>query len=120
MLMTGSMNRRPASAYVRDVLAQTKAKNPSEPEFHQAVEEVLESLALLQLAARRRGLRVVLWGANADLRDLIGWAGLDDVMPCAEGSGLEPRWQAEQREQPLGVEEEAEPGDPEARDLYDL
>jgi glutamate dehydrogenase (NADP+) len=45
MLMTGSVNRRPASAYVRDVLAQTKAKNPSEPEFHQAVEEVLESLA---------------------------------------------------------------------------
>jgi glutamate dehydrogenase (NADP+) len=33
------------SAYVDEVIAQTKAKNPSEPEFHQAVEEVLESLA---------------------------------------------------------------------------
>jgi len=33
------------SAYVEDVIAQTKAKNPGEPEFHQAVEEVLESLA---------------------------------------------------------------------------
>ena len=33
------------SAYVDEVIAQTKAKNPAEPEFHQAVEEVLESLA---------------------------------------------------------------------------
>jgi glutamate dehydrogenase (NADP+) len=32
-------------SYVHDVIAQTKAKNPAEPEFHQAVEEVLESLA---------------------------------------------------------------------------
>jgi glutamate dehydrogenase (NADP+) len=30
--------------YTRSVLTQVKAKNPSEPEFHQAVEEVLESL----------------------------------------------------------------------------
>ena len=52
MLMTGSVNRRPASAYVRDVLAQTKAKNPSEPEFHQAVEEVLESRAAFYVKAR--------------------------------------------------------------------
>jgi glutamate dehydrogenase (NADP+) len=33
------------SAYVEEVIALTKAKNPAEPEFHQAVEEVLESLA---------------------------------------------------------------------------
>jgi glutamate dehydrogenase (NADP+) len=33
------------SSYVHEVIAQTKAKNPAEPEFHQAVEEVLESLA---------------------------------------------------------------------------
>jgi glutamate dehydrogenase (NADP+) len=32
-------------SYVHEVIAQTKAKNPAEPEFHQAVEEVLESLA---------------------------------------------------------------------------
>ena len=30
--------------YVEEVLAQVKAKNPAEPEFHQAVQEVLESL----------------------------------------------------------------------------
>jgi len=33
------------SNYVADVVAQTKQKNPAEPEFHQAVEEVLTSLA---------------------------------------------------------------------------
>jgi len=32
------------SQYVTSLLAEVKAKNPSEPEFHQAVEEVAESL----------------------------------------------------------------------------
>jgi glutamate dehydrogenase (NADP+) len=32
------------SDYVRSLIAQVKAKNPSEPEFHQAVQEVVESL----------------------------------------------------------------------------
>jgi glutamate dehydrogenase (NADP+) len=36
--------RTSTSTYVEDVIAQTKAKNPGEPEFHQAIEEVLESL----------------------------------------------------------------------------
>jgi glutamate dehydrogenase (NADP+) len=35
------------SDYAQNLLAQVKAKNPSEPEFHQAVEEVLESLELV-------------------------------------------------------------------------
>jgi glutamate dehydrogenase (NADP+) len=35
--------RNPAG-YIEEVLAQVKAKNPAEPEFHQAVQEVLESL----------------------------------------------------------------------------
>ena len=33
------------SAYAADVIAQTIARNPAEPEFHQAVQEVLVSLA---------------------------------------------------------------------------
>jgi len=32
------------SDYVRNLIAQVKAKNPAEPEFHQAVQEVVESL----------------------------------------------------------------------------
>ncbi|HSG28960.1 MAG TPA: hypothetical protein VLA34_10805, partial [Candidatus Krumholzibacterium sp.] len=35
------------SSYTQEKLAETKAKNPNEPEFLQAVEEVLESLALV-------------------------------------------------------------------------
>ncbi|HYU79639.1 MAG TPA: NADP-specific glutamate dehydrogenase [Vicinamibacterales bacterium] len=37
----------PAAAFVGDFMAELKAKNPAEPEFHQAVQEVLESLALV-------------------------------------------------------------------------
>ena len=33
--------------YVVNLMAQVKAKNPAEPEFHQAVQEVLESLSLV-------------------------------------------------------------------------
>jgi len=35
------------SEYVQKILADVKAKNPSEPEFHQAIEEVTESLNLV-------------------------------------------------------------------------
>jgi nitroreductase len=80
----------------------------------------LEMLARLQLAAHRRGLRVVVRGASDDLRDLLAWAGMDDALPCEERSGLEPRGQVEQGEQPLRVEEEADPGDPAGGDLDDL
>jgi glutamate dehydrogenase (NADP+) len=33
--------------YVGSLMAQVKAKNPSEPEFHQAVQEIVESLSLV-------------------------------------------------------------------------
>ena len=35
------------SAYVDELMAQVKAKNPAQPEFHQAVQEVAESLDLV-------------------------------------------------------------------------
>ncbi|MGA2622890.1 MAG: NADP-specific glutamate dehydrogenase [Bacteroidota bacterium] len=35
------------SSYVAEFMARVKAKNPAEPEFHQAVEEVVESLSLV-------------------------------------------------------------------------
>ncbi len=34
-------------SYVSSLMAQVKGKNPNEPEFHQAVQEVVESLALV-------------------------------------------------------------------------
>ena len=39
------MSQSAGSSYVADVIAQTVAANPAQPEFHQAVEEVLGSLA---------------------------------------------------------------------------
>lgn len=35
------------SNFVQEIMAQVKAKNPNEPEFHQAVQEVAESVALV-------------------------------------------------------------------------
>jgi glutamate dehydrogenase (NADP+) len=42
-----SSKNQSARDYVRTVMDQTRAKNPAEPEFHQAVQEVFESLALV-------------------------------------------------------------------------
>jgi hypothetical protein len=41
--LSGPRFKNPAG-YIEEVLIQVKAKNPAEPEFHQAVQEVLESL----------------------------------------------------------------------------
>ena len=38
---------KPPGDYIEEVLAKVKAKNPAEPEFHQAVQEVFESLRLV-------------------------------------------------------------------------
>lgn len=35
------------SDYVKDLMANVKAKNPAQPEFHQAVEEVVDSLSIV-------------------------------------------------------------------------
>lgn len=71
----------------------------------------VDALARVQLTVRRLGGRMWLRDACGDLRDLLEFVGLGGVLPCTEPSRLETRGQAEQREQPLGVEEEADPGD---------
>ncbi len=67
---------------------------------------MLDSLARLQLAARRAGVHVSIAGAPVELVELAEFAGLVEVLR------LEPRRQAEQREQRLGLEEERELADP--------
>ncbi len=48
------------SSFVRDLMAEVKAKNPAEPEFHQAVQEVVESLDLvLQRRPEYRSARIL-------------------------------------------------------------
>ncbi len=66
----------------------------------------IDALARFQLAARRRGQRLQLRQASDDLRRLIAFAGLSEVLR------VEPRRQSEEREQRLGVEEERELDDP--------
>ena len=46
-MLVSRSTRASLSPYIMDVLAQVHARNPAEPEFHQAVEEVLESLDLV-------------------------------------------------------------------------
>jgi ABC-type transporter Mla MlaB component len=67
------------------------------------------ALARLQLTARRLGGRIRLRHASPELRELLSFLGLDEVVPVlVVEAGREP----EEREHPLGVEERVEPGDP--------
>jgi hypothetical protein len=68
----------------------------------------VDSLARLKLAARRSGADFRLRHAPRELEELITFAGLAGAL------GLEPRGQAEEREERLGVEEERELDDPPA------
>ena len=63
---------------------------------------VVDLLARLQLAARRAGGRIRLRDADPALPALLGLVGLR----------FEVEGEAEQRDPPLGVEEEVEPGEP--------
>jgi ABC-type transporter Mla MlaB component len=72
----------------------------------------VDALARLQLTARRLGRGIRLSQACGELRELLALMGLKDVLPVGAVLPLEPRGQAEEREQGLGVEEEADPGDP--------
>jgi anti-anti-sigma regulatory factor len=65
----------------------------------------VDALARAALNARRAGLRLRVVNASRELRDLIALTGLEDVL-----LGRDSR-QAEEGEQPLGVEERGEPDD---------
>jgi hypothetical protein len=62
-------------------------------------------LARLRLEARRAGVELELRDVAPELRELIELAGLERALR------VEPRGQAEEREQRLGVEEEGQLGD---------
>jgi len=69
----------------------------------------VDGLARLQLTTRRAGCRMRVRRATGDLRALVSFMGLADVLRV---SGSKPVGEAEERKQPLGIEEEADPGDP--------
>jgi hypothetical protein len=68
----------------------------------------IDALARLQLSSRRFGLEIRLRHASNELRELLAFVGLDEVLRLEAGG------QAEQREQRVGFEEERELGDPPA------
>ena len=68
----------------------------------------VDVLARLKLAAGRSGVEFRLREAPAELEELITFVGLAEVL------GVEPRGQAEEREERLGVEEERDVHDPPA------
>lgn len=72
----------------------------------------VDVLARLQLTARRLGRRLRLTRACGELQDLLDLMGLRDVVPLVAGLPLQPKGQAEEREQRRGVQEEADPADP--------
>ena len=67
---------------------------------------LVDRLARLGLEARRRGRGLVLRDPSPRLVELIRLCGLAAVLRA------EPQRQPEQREQPLGVEEKGDLGDP--------
>jgi glutamate dehydrogenase (NADP+) len=60
MTVLDQERRVTTSPYVRDLMGELKAKNPAEPEFHQAVQEAVESLDLvLERRPEYRGARII-------------------------------------------------------------
>jgi anti-anti-sigma regulatory factor len=70
----------------------------------------IDGLARLALATRRLGHGLRLCQASSELTGLMALVGLTGVVPCVE-SAVEPRRQAEHREELGGVEEEDDPAD---------
>jgi hypothetical protein len=66
------------------------------------------ALARAQLNARRQGTRLRFRNASPALRELIAFAGLEEVLPLVGRL----RGEAEEREEPVGVEEEGQLIDP--------
>ncbi len=74
----------------------------------------IDALARLQLTARRLGRRIRFRDACGEVHRLVGFMGLDDILSLGSASTLEYGRETEEREQALGVEEEADPRDPTA------
>ena len=74
----------------------------------------IDALARIQLTARRLGRQATLRRASVELRDLIRFMGLRDVLILSGSSRLQVRREAEHRKQTGSVEKERDPADPAA------
>jgi ABC-type transporter Mla MlaB component len=95
------LERYPADAVICDVGALV---NPDVV--------TVDALAHLQLTALRCGRGISLRNTCLQLRELLALTGLADVLLAKSVSLVEVCGQAEEGEQALGVEKEADPGDP--------
>jgi hypothetical protein len=68
---------------------------------------LVDTLARLQLTARRLGAHIQLARASPRLQVLLALIGLGQAVPLAG----DPRWEPEEGEQGVGVEEVVDPGD---------
>jgi len=66
----------------------------------------VEALCRLRLSVAEMGCALRLRAASSELAELIRLCGLAGVLPLVD------QGQPEQRKEPVGVEEEVEPGDP--------
>lgn len=80
----------------------------------------VDAVARLHLTATRLGCQIRLRHASCALRDLLCLSGLGDVVGLVTESGVEPRRQLEQREQPVGIEERVDPDHSAGGDLDHL
>ena len=71
----------------------------------------VDALARLQLTVKRLGGSIELRGATSHLEELLALTGLREVLPLCPELRVEAVGQTEEREEALGVEEEADAGD---------
>jgi anti-anti-sigma regulatory factor len=91
----------------QDVVVVVDASGIAEPS---AV--TVEAIARLRLTARRFGADIRVRGAHVRLRQLLAFTGLGEVIPVDGDSAFDSHWEAEQRKQPLDVEEVGDCADP--------
>ncbi len=72
----------------------------------------VDALSRLQVSVHGLGCSIRIRNASLELQELLGLCGLSDALPLSEELALVDQGQAEEREQPLRVEEVVEPGDP--------
>jgi hypothetical protein len=74
----------------------------------------VEALTRLSLTARRLGCELTVRGAGPWLRTLATFVGLAGAVGLPASGSSERRGEAEEREQPVDVEERVDPADPSA------
>jgi hypothetical protein len=117
VLVLDSLEPADVAALIEQVAAGARPDHPNVilcdlAQLAEAHMGTVDALARLALRARRLGCSISLRDPSSELCELLAFAGLGGVLPRSPGSGVEVVREPEQREEPLGVEEERDPTDP--------